>query len=220
MPEPTRRADKIAMKAAEILDQDRWDSLSDTTLKINDVSFNLDKCTTRVLSVNIRDDGAQVLMREPIHAPYRDVVSEALGRAVNRRRESDLKSDEQNIRNDAYHADKAKREAARQKRQARKERSEMFWVVAIIGIATFVFVGGISSCVHYSDKAEQADLDQVNEYGFRKGDIPYDKRNWEYPDDCFKDGAGYAWTQSLKRCKRTLRDWERDGTVWVEWGDE
>ncbi|MEM8615296.1 MAG: hypothetical protein AAGF20_00020 [Pseudomonadota bacterium] len=227
MPEPTRRADKIAMKAAELLDRDIWDTLTETRLVIRGVEFMREKPWKKFLHISINEGAVDDLKREHMGEPFRDVLNESFSAAMARKREKGLRHDEKNINNEKHAEEEAKRAADREAYKKKKERDQdraaVIKFICFCLAVLIIVVGGVIGLSYLAEKdeaARAADLAQVNEYGFKKGDIPSTKRGWDYPGDCFKDGSGFQWTQSLSSCKRHLKAWEREGAVWVEWSDE
>lgn len=203
-PEPKNAADRIALKAAELLDQDIWDWVSNHTLSINGVRFDI----KNDFSIRIDGQDATILSKEDLSLPYRDLLRESYGSAMKRRREALVAPKEVDIANPDYHSMKRRRE---------------FWSVArpavAVTLAAFLLISGIATRSYRDAQQTIADLNQVNTHGFRKGDIPTHQRNWDYPDDCFRDGNGYEWTQGLDRCRAQLEAWEKQGRVWVNWSD-
>lgn len=207
LPEPTRRADKIALKGAELLDNDEWDFLSASRLVVRGVEFQRSRQCEPFTRVAIDDSAVEDLSTESINRDYREIFNQSFQQAMSRKRERDLAPMEESIHDDAYH-----------RKQRKKKTWKLIRTITLVAIASSVALGGIGSCVYFASKgAPETDLSEVNEFGFRRGDIPYSQRNWEYPDDCFKSGDGYEWTRSLSSCRSTLARWERDGTVWVTW---
>lgn len=203
-PEPKTRADRIAAKAIELLDQDNWLYVDNYQIVIRDVTFWRDGW-----AIIIPDQEAKVLQREKPSQEFVDLLREAFLGAMSRKRISLTKPLEERITNDNWLSDKRAQDRKARHREARKTLA----AVGVILVGVFVLFGGIVSCVQHSENVRMADLNQVNEFGFRKGDFPYNKR-WEYPSGCARNGM------AVHTCKSQLSTWERRGQVWVTWEDQ
>lgn len=205
-PEPETRADRIAAKAVELLEVDQWDTVTDNWLCINGVQFRL---KDDEFSIRIEGQDASILSKSTPSGPFRDALRAAYSDAMFRKREALLEADEAHL-NDPSYATKT----------LAGNVSKVVGIILAICALGYLGAGGIRSCAASSERAALAranDLNQVNEYGYRKGDFAEGMR-WEYPSSCHH--ADYNWTSTPDRCRANLQKQERLGVYWVTWENE
>lgn len=202
-PEAKSSADRIALKAAELLDRDEWDTLEDERAVVRGVLITYDSKADSVrVRTDVSDSNRLYLHGEYPAAAFREIVWSAVQNAQRRCREKLLVVKAAQIENDNHRRDL--RNAKRRK-----------WALRIAGgVGALVLAGyGVRSCVDMNARAEaasQADLNRVNEYGFRKGDLQYAMK---YPQDCGR----YNAPSGLASCRTTMERWEQEGQTWVDW---
>ncbi len=212
-PEPKTNADRIAMKAAELLDQDVWERVSDEAVWVRGIRITLETHNGYVTVPVDPVHDATVLNYERPASEIASIFMTAFKGAMARRREIILVPKVAQINDPAWRQLLATEE---RKKLWREYRKTLAWVLLWLGLFAGV-VGGISSCVVAAERAELADANQVNEYGFRKGDFAYEYQ-FEFPDTCARIPA-YA---SLRKseCAERFREREKDGNIWVSWDNK
>lgn len=216
-PEPRTAADRIALKAAELLDEDVYGPITSTHVTIRGARFFLGSYTTAIqLETGFDGDGGH-FVRAGLTPGIEQVFRQAWLSAVERRKAKLLTPVEQEIDNDAHEQEqRAKNEAAaarlvaEHRREQRKERV----ILAAIAAAGVVLLLGIAALNGAFTPTKVAD--EVNAFGFRKADFPT-RRQWVYPDGCFPDDNRFS---GLPACKAQLEAWESEGAVWVDWRGE
>ncbi|MEL7445589.1 MAG: hypothetical protein AAGK02_07225 [Pseudomonadota bacterium] len=221
-PEPKSESDLILTKAAELLDADNWQAVTDDFLTINGTKIHVGSSADGVYVMTRPSDLESRYDKAPKHydkgwaaLPIRQAFWESFKGAMGRRGESLLSYQRLNIENPNYTKEKA--EAA--KREDRREMWHTLRLIAVVTVGVLALLGGIVSCIQREDRARAADLNQTNEYGFRKGDFAVRKR-WDYPGECSRvdqDDPAYHWARTLPSCKSHLEEWEEEGRVWVDW---
>jgi hypothetical protein len=208
-PEPKTNADRIALKAAELLDQDVWERVSDSAVWVRGVRITLDTSSSYV-SVPVDPlHEADILNFERPSKEIASIFMTAFSGAMARKREVILVPKVRQISDAAWEQVIASEARKIFWRDARKVAA---WVL-VCGIALATLIGGIVSCEAAVERAEIADKNQVNAYGFRKGDFVSGKRI-EFPRDCAHNNLS-----TMQACRERFEHWEKNGGNWVEWKD-
>lgn len=206
-PEPQTNADRIALKAAELLDQDVWERVSDSAVWVRGIRIRLATYTTKVAVPVDPDHEADILKSERVSKDIADIFMTAFNGAMKRKREVLLVPKVRQISDDAW-----EQVIAREARKDFWHDVRYFVGYTIFGLAVLGGAGyGISSCSAAVERAEQADLNQVNAYGFRKGDFVYNRRV-TFPDDCARNNHS-----TVQACRNSFETNEKAGQNWVDW---
>lgn len=206
-PEPKSAADRIVSKATELLDRDEYDWLGSTSVRVRDVEVYVD-VDKGWSSVKV-PTGAAVdkLKYETPARPFAETLVQSVSAAMARWREKHLVPVANRIENENYRRDKLNR-----------ERREWAMKIGLGALALLLLAGGVRACVDSNARAEQArlaDLDRVNEFGFRKGDFASNYR-LKYPESCQRVTQPYS---SLKECRENFARWEKGGGNWIDWNE-
>ena len=202
-PEPKTNADRIALKAAELLDQDIWERVTDSSIWVRGIRIWWGDSGRVYVDIDSTQD-ATALKNEQVSSPIAGIFATAKDGAMARKRFTLLVPKFAQISNDAWERVIAAEARKLFWRQARKAGG---WI-AVGCIAVGAMVGGISSCA--AEEARKAA--QVNEYGYRYGDLGV---HLQYPDDCKWQSATEG--KGLVRCKEIFEGWESRGETWVDW---
>lgn len=207
-PEPKTNADRIALKAAELLDQDVWEDVTDFEVTVRGVRIGIHK--DYPVKVPVSSSDADILKMERPSAAIAELVLDSFTRAMARERERRLMPRLEQIESEDWKrivTDKARKAAWRE--LWRELRPVIAWCVVIVVGMGGAF-GGIASCVAAEERAQAVRDNQVNEYGFRYGDLQH---HLTYPKDCEWQRPGMG----LADCKETFKHWEKRGSSWVDW---
>jgi hypothetical protein len=207
-PEPKTNADRIALKAAELLDQDVWERVTDSSIWVRGIRIWWTEYDRFYVDVDESQD-ADALKNEQVSSPIAEIFQTAKNGALSRKRFTLLVPKLAQISNDAWERVRAAEARRIFWRQARKVAA---WVI-VSAIALTAAVGGIASCVKADEVAREADLNQVNEYGFRKGDFAPNYR-LEYPKSCATVTNPIG---NLRECRERFERWEKSGGNWIDW---
>ena len=208
-PEPQTNADRIVLKAADLLDQDVWERVTEHAIYVRGVRITIGASGSISVPVDSEHD-ASILKSEQAATEIASIFWTAFKGAMARKRDTTLVPKWAQISNDDW------------ERVLAAEGRRIFWrgarqfagIVVLASIVVAGLLGGISSCVASANAARAADLNRVNAYGFRKGDFMENKR-LEYPSDCEHNDYGTS-----EKCREGFEYWEKKGANWVNWDDK